>query len=555
MKIITKNLIAFLFGLIVLNPLVVFAQATSASPANPNSTFPTSIAVQQPATDSTEGLPVYNGGVDQSIQDYLCTPSEPADGHDLERCVNRLYRFSITAGAIVVLFLIVFAGYIYITGGESGKTSAKKYINTSLTGMAVLLGSYILLYFINPSLVLFKPIQPPIFNAENLPSCADVGFGERCLVESGGGISTGGGGECSIPIAESSLNGSFNNTIHGRKGHGPVRSAPNSPTGEGIVDVGAKGGSPVFSAISGKVVKISPLQPPLGSYASIISDTSGGAFDCQKSSDCANEAHIDFSVKVGDIVKAGQQIGVLATYTGGMGPHLHLELKLGGQWIMGDGFKKTWENQKAACLNAKGVGGGTSPAGMVAVKGIVVDMQYASANPTSYNFTKQALYVGNFAQNATACNLTPEVAKKVEAAQAKLTEKKKGWKIKAWDCLRPPEIQKKLKEAAIAQGTPSLAADPGKGQHPKGEAIDATLVDENNRDVEMPTHFDYYNVSEVKKGQSFEKQRPGSSAYNATPKNARDNAALLKEIMNSAGLTRVCNEWWHFSSPAGSCSS
>lgn len=547
-----KNLVALLFGLIVLNPLVVFAQATSTTSPTTNSNFKTSIAVQEPEEDSTEDLPVYNGGVDKSIQDYLCTPSEPADGHDLERCINRIYRFSITAGALVVLFLIVFAGYMYITGGEAGKTAAKKYINTSLTGMAVLLGSYILLYFINPSLVLFKPIQPPIFNAENLPSCGEVGFGERCLVESGGGISTGGGGECSIPIADSSLNGSFNNTIHGRKGHGPVRSAPNSPTGEGIVDVGGKGGSPVFSAISGKVVKIAPLESPLGSYASIISDTNGGAFDCEKSSDCANEAHIDFSVKVGDIVKAGQQIGVLATYTGGMGPHLHLELKLGGQWIMGDGFKGTWENQKTACRNAKSVGGGggTAPAGMVAIKtvvpNIVEDLKYA----TSQNFIGKALY-----KNGT-CYLTQEMANKLKAAQEDLNTRNKGYKIKAWDCYRSKEVQAemvKLRPDLVTRGLLAPASD--KAQHPKGQAIDATIVDDKGNELEMQTGFDGYFDGSVANNAKYNNQdnyfwKNKTDNYSlpsrSTTPTATKNRELLRSVMEKAGIKRVSTEWWHF---------
>lgn len=185
---ISKLIVSLGFAVLVATPLLVYAQSTPAT----NSNFKTtSVVVQQPATESTEGLPVYNGGVDKSIQDYLCTPSEPADGHDLERCISRLYRFSITAGGFVVVFLIVFAGYTYITGGESGKTAAKKYINTSLTGMAVLLGSYVLLNFVNPSLLQIKPIQPPIFTASNLPSCAEVGFGEKCL-DTAGQESTGG---------------------------------------------------------------------------------------------------------------------------------------------------------------------------------------------------------------------------------------------------------------------------------------------------------------------------------------------------------------------------
>ncbi len=165
-------------GLVVLavNPIFVYAQ-------NPPKT--TTTVVKEPNTSTTEELPVYNAGVDRSIQDYLCTPSEPADGHDLERCVNRLFRFTVTAGALIVLFMVVFAGYMYITGGEQAKTKAKGYLQNSLTGMAILLGSYLLLYFINPTLTQFKPIQPPIFDAADLPSCEEIGFSKSCVIQAG----------------------------------------------------------------------------------------------------------------------------------------------------------------------------------------------------------------------------------------------------------------------------------------------------------------------------------------------------------------------------------
>ncbi len=127
------------------------------------------------AQTSTIPLPQYSG-VQESIQAYLCTPSESADGQDLVRCINRMYRFGITAGAIVLVLMIVVAGYIYITSGETGKTRAKSIVMNSLVGMGILIGSYALLYFINPNLTTFRPIQPPIFTADNLPSCADLGI-------------------------------------------------------------------------------------------------------------------------------------------------------------------------------------------------------------------------------------------------------------------------------------------------------------------------------------------------------------------------------------------
>lgn len=158
------------FAVVIASPMLVYAQ-----PA-------TSPATTKPVAQPPPELPVYNAGVDKSIRDYLCAPSEEADGLDLVRCINRLYKFGITAGALLLVFFIIYSGYLYMAGGQSGKEKAKGIIPNTLTGMAILLGSYVLLYFINPSLVAFKPIQPPIFSAEDLPSCEEVGFNNNCLI-------------------------------------------------------------------------------------------------------------------------------------------------------------------------------------------------------------------------------------------------------------------------------------------------------------------------------------------------------------------------------------
>ncbi len=147
-----------LITILLLNPTFVFAQTS-----------------QQPQY----------GGVDQSISEYLCTPSEQADGRDLERCINKMYRFSIAFGAIALVFFIVFAGYMYITGGETGKGKAKGILQNALIGIGLLLGAYVLLGFINPNLLLFKTIQPPIFEADDIALCADLGFGENCVIADG----------------------------------------------------------------------------------------------------------------------------------------------------------------------------------------------------------------------------------------------------------------------------------------------------------------------------------------------------------------------------------
>lgn len=135
-------------------------------------------------------LPQYNAGVDKSIEQYLCTPT--GQGTDLADCIKKLQTFGITAGAVVLVFMVVIAGYIYITTGEAGKGKAKGIVLSSVTGMAILLGSYALLNFINPELLKIKPIQPPIFSALKLPTCEAIGFGAKCIASDGSVFNPGG---------------------------------------------------------------------------------------------------------------------------------------------------------------------------------------------------------------------------------------------------------------------------------------------------------------------------------------------------------------------------
>jgi hypothetical protein len=156
MQKLKQTMLSIAIGLTLFNPTVAIAQGTS-------------------------GAPQYSG-VQESITQFLCTPSVPSDGRDLERCVNKLYRFGISFGAIALVFFVVFAGYMYMASGEAGKGKAKGILQNSMVGMGILLFSYVLLRFINPNLVAYKPIQPPIFTAEDIPDCEKVGLGVNCIV-------------------------------------------------------------------------------------------------------------------------------------------------------------------------------------------------------------------------------------------------------------------------------------------------------------------------------------------------------------------------------------
>jgi hypothetical protein len=75
--------------------------------------------------------------------------------------VNQIYIWSLSVAAILALLMIVFGGYITLTsaGNAERASRGKSFILSSLIGLVLLFGSYILLRTINPDLVDFSNNQ------------------------------------------------------------------------------------------------------------------------------------------------------------------------------------------------------------------------------------------------------------------------------------------------------------------------------------------------------------------------------------------------------------
>lgn len=143
--------------------------------------------------------------VEGSIRAFLCTPDQGRDSQVLYTCINKLYRFGIAVGGFMVTFFLVLAGYFYLIGGTESKAKGKSILSNALVGLAILSFSYILLKFLNPSLVVFRPIQPPIFTADRPVFCTAGQPANNCILLDGttpysgdgtAGGSTPGPGKC-----------------------------------------------------------------------------------------------------------------------------------------------------------------------------------------------------------------------------------------------------------------------------------------------------------------------------------------------------------------------
>ncbi len=166
------------------------------------------------------------------------------------------------------------------------------------------------------------------------------------------------------------------------------------------------------------------------------------------------------------------------------------------------------------------------------IPGVVVDLRYASTN----NFTGKNVY-GDF---RTAYLHEIAHAKLFKAAE-RLSELKPGFTLVVFDTLRPAWAQEIL--FSHVAGTPQepYIANPKEGSvHSYGFAVDLSILDDRNMELDMGTGFDDFSeLSEPQLEEKFEKEGRLSSAHLA-------NRGLLREVMTYAGFIQAPNEWWHF---------
>ncbi|MEY3249606.1 MAG: hypothetical protein RL742_1649 [Bacteroidota bacterium] len=152
--------------------------------------------------------------------------------------------------------------------------------------------------------------------------------------------------------------------------------------------------------------------------------------------------------------------------------------------------------------------------------GILLDIRYATAD----NFTKAKIY------DCPACLLRPEVARAIVKANKSL--KKRGLRLKMFDCYRPRPYQQRLWDKAP---DPNYVTPPAKGSmHSRGVAVDLTIVDARGVALDMGTPYDFFGPE-------------AHTDYTNLPQKVLDNRRLLRETLEAVGFKGIRTEWWHFS--------
>ena len=153
------------------------------------------------------------------------------------------------------------------------------------------------------------------------------------------------------------------------------------------------------------------------------------------------------------------------------------------------------------------------------IPNLVEDLKYATAD----NFMHRKLY------DDPKCYLLKETVEKLSLAAKALSEREAELRLKVWDCYRPMKIQQEMWKEYT--NTPYVA-NPKTARHPRGRAVDITIVDAAGNDVEMPTKYDDFS--------------PKAHTNANTTAKAAANRELLRSVMTSVGFSGVHSEWWHF---------
>jgi hypothetical protein len=132
-------------------PAAVFAQK---QPCSFKSDDPFGQTIQFRAPEPRVILPGLGFGEITCDDDYIYVPF-------LGQYIAAVYSFAVAAASIIAVVVIIFSGFQWTASGGSQDTigAAKKRIVGAITGLILAVGSYTILYAVNPELVQFRALR------------------------------------------------------------------------------------------------------------------------------------------------------------------------------------------------------------------------------------------------------------------------------------------------------------------------------------------------------------------------------------------------------------
>ena len=152
----------------------------------------------------------------------------------------------------------------------------------------------------------------------------------------------------------------------------------------------------------------------------------------------------------------------------------------------------------------------------------------------------QNFFRENFYNGLNKAYLSREVAQKLSTAQKHLKSELSDYSILIMDAARPRSVSQRMYDKMKGTKFEKFVANPNRGSmHNYGIAVDVTIVDKNDKEIDMgftPFYKSnlsiYWNYAKLKTFGLSEEQKK--------------NRKLLSTIMKKAGFYPLSYEWWHF---------
>lgn len=176
-------------------------------------------------------------------------------------------------------------------------------------------------------------------------------------------------------------------------------------------------------------------------------------------------------------------------------------------------------------------------AGLVDVQSIdkTIKVDLVNSDPNK-NFFRE-----NYYGDLSKAYLREEVVRKLAHAQQILKSKHSTYSLQILDAARPRSVSQKMYDKMKGTKFEKFVANPQKGSmHNYGIAVDITIVDENENELDMG--FSPFRKSTPSLIWQFAKMKMGFKLSEAQ----KSNRALLANVMKQAGFNPLSFEWWHF---------
>ncbi len=122
----------------------------------------------------------------------------------------------------------------------------------------------------------------------------------------------------------------------------------------------------------------------------------------------------------------------------------------------------------------------------------------------------------------------------IVTAYRPLSFQKKLWRQRLWQMIKKKPLRYILNPLSLFQDASKYTARPGGSSHQTGAAIDLTIIDQNNKRLDMGTELTDFG----------EKCHTSCSDISSEQKNNRE---ILYKTMIESGFVNYPREWWHYS--------